>query len=54
MKIIIHGGMGKTGSTTIQYTFSHLQQQVYTYAPTWGLRGPGYPKTIITPPAVLC
>ena len=44
MKIIIHAGMGKTGSTTIQYTFSGLAQAVYTYAPTWGPKGAGTTK----------
>ena len=41
MKIIIHGGTHKTGSTTIQRTFSQLQQELYCYAPTWGPAGPG-------------
>ena len=41
MKIIIHGGTHKTGSTTIQYIFSQLQQELYRYAPTWSLLGPG-------------
>ena len=31
MKIIIHAGMGKTGSTTVQRTFSRLRQAVYAY-----------------------
>ena len=33
MQIVIHAGMNKTGSTTIQHTFSRLKQNVYTYAP---------------------
>ena len=42
MKIIVHGGMKKTGSTTIQHTFWQLPQEVYTYMPTWGAVGPGW------------
>ena len=33
MKIFIHAGMHKTGTTSIQHTFHALPQQLYTWAP---------------------
>ena len=46
MKIVIHAGMHKTGTSTIQQTFSALaqRQEVYTYAPALG---PGHNSLFI-------